>query len=159
MFDTSTKLPFGLEALGVPSAAFILGKTPMFFVSSTIILVTGCVFAMWLGEKITDKGIGNGISILIMVGIIATLPLSFAQELASSSLMLVLIELVIWFVIILLSVLLVMAVRKIRYNTHVELHLVSMRRIYLEQDNLLPLKLKRFWSNAYYLCTSDYVCT
>lgn len=104
---------FGLEALGVPSAAFILGKTPMFFVSSTIILVTGCVFAMWLGEKITDKGIGNGISILIMVGIIATLPLSFAQELASSSLMLVLIELVIWFVIILLSVLLVMAVRKI----------------------------------------------
>ena len=61
----------------------------MFFVSSTIILVTGCVFAMWLGEKITDKGIGNGISILIMVGIIATLPLSFAQELASSSLMLV----------------------------------------------------------------------
>ena len=104
---------FGLEALGVPSAAFILGKTPMFFVSSTIILVTGCVFAMWLGEKITDKGIGNGISILIMVGIIATLPLSFAQELASSSLMLVLIELVIWFVIILLSVLFVMAVRKI----------------------------------------------
>ena len=104
---------FGLEALGVPSAAFILGKTPMFFVSSTIILVTGCVFAMWLGEKITDKGIGNGISILIMVGIIATLPLSFAQELASSSLMLVLIELVIWFVIILLSVLLVLAVRKI----------------------------------------------
>ena len=104
---------FGLEALGVPSAAFILGKTPMFFVSSTIILVTGCVFAMWLGEKITDKGIGNGISILIMVGIIATLPLSFAQELASSSLMLVLIELVIWFVIILLSVLLVIAVRKI----------------------------------------------
>ena len=104
---------FGLEALGVPSAAFILGKTPMFFVSSTIILVTGCVFAMWLGEKITDKGIGNGISILIMVGIIATLPLSFAQEYASSSSMLVLIELVIWFVIILLSVLLVMAVRKI----------------------------------------------
>ncbi|GEQ85650.1 protein translocase subunit SecY [Patiriisocius marinistellae] len=104
---------FGLEALGVPSAAFILGKTPMFFVSSTIILVTGCVFAMWLGEKITDKGIGNGISILIMVGIIATLPLSFAQEVVSSSIMLVLIELVIWFVIILLSVLLVMAVRKI----------------------------------------------
>ena len=104
---------FGLEALGVPAEAFILGKTPMFFISSTIILVTGCVFAMWLGEKITDKGIGNGISILIMVGIIATLPLSFAQELASSSVMLVLIELVIWFVIILLSVLLVMAVRKI----------------------------------------------
>ena len=41
-----------------------------FVVSSVIILVTGCVFAMWLGEKITDKGIGNGISLLITVGII-----------------------------------------------------------------------------------------
>ena len=104
---------FGLEALGVPTEAFILGKTTIFYVSSTIILVTGCVFAMWLGEKITDKGIGNGISILIMVGIIATLPRSFAQELDSSSSMLVLIELVIWFAIILASIMLVMAVRKI----------------------------------------------
>jgi len=110
---------FGLEALGVPSEAFILGKDTMFFVSSTIILVTGCVFAMWLGEKITDKGIGNGISILIMVGIIATLPLSFAQEFASrvlesnGGLIMILIELVIWFVIILASVMLVMATRKI----------------------------------------------
>jgi len=110
---------FGLEALGVPSEAFILGKDIMFFVSSTIILVTGCVFAMWLGEKITDKGIGNGISILIMVGIIATLPLSFAQEFASrvlesnGGLIMILIELVIWFVIILASVMLVMATRKI----------------------------------------------
>jgi len=104
---------FGLEALGVPADAFILGKDMLFYVSSTIILVTGCIFAMWLGEKITDKGIGNGISILIMVGIIATLPQSFAQEIASSSIMFVLIELVIWFVIILACVMLVMAVRKI----------------------------------------------
>jgi preprotein translocase subunit SecY len=103
----------GLGAMGVPAEAFILGQSFLFYFSSVIILVTGCVFAMWLGEKITDKGIGNGISILIMVGIIATLPQSFAQELASSSMMLVLIEMVIWFVIILLSVLLVMAVRKI----------------------------------------------
>ncbi|MBX2828501.1 MAG: preprotein translocase subunit SecY [Flavobacteriaceae bacterium] len=103
----------GIQYLGVPPEAFVLGLTPTFYVSSIIILVTGCIFAMWLGEKITDKGIGNGISILIMVGIIAILPQSFAQELASNSFMLVLIELVIWFVIILLSVLLVLAVRKI----------------------------------------------
>ena len=52
--------------------------------SSVIILVTaGTIFAMWLGEKITDKGIGNGISLLIMVGIIANLPLSFTQEFVS----------------------------------------------------------------------------
>merc|ERR1712194_406573 len=109
----------GLPALGVPVEAFIIGQTTMFYVSSTIILVTGCVFAMWLGEKITDKGIGNGISILIMVGIIARLPQSFAQEFASrvmesnGGLIMILIELVIWFVIILLSIMLVMAMRKI----------------------------------------------
>jgi preprotein translocase subunit SecY len=109
----------GLPALGVPAEAYILGQTPMFYISSVIILVTGCVFAMWLGEKITDKGIGNGISILIMVGIIARLPQSFTQEFASrvlesnGGLIMILIELVIWFIIILASVMLVMAVRKI----------------------------------------------
>jgi preprotein translocase subunit SecY len=46
-------------------------------------LVTGTIFAMWLGEKITDKGIGNGISLLIMVGIIARLPQAFIQEFSS----------------------------------------------------------------------------
>ena len=55
----------------------------IFYFSSVIILVTGCVFAMWLGEKITDKGIGNGISLLIMVGIIATMPQSFMLNAAS----------------------------------------------------------------------------
>lgn len=108
----------GLPAMGVPAEAFIFGQTTMFFISSTIILVTGCVFAMWLGEKITDKGIGNGISILILVGIIANLPQAFTQELASrfenqGGMIMILIELAIWFVIILASIMLVMAVRKI----------------------------------------------
>jgi preprotein translocase subunit SecY len=91
----------------------------MFIISSVIILVTGTIFAMWLGEKITDKGIGNGISLLIMVGIIANLPLSFTQEFISrvsennGGLMLILIELVLWIVIILLSILLTLAVRRI----------------------------------------------
>ena len=110
---------YGLSALGVPDSAFILGRGPLFMISSVIILVTGTIFAMWLGEKITDKGIGNGISILIMVGIIANLPLSFTQEFVSrvsennGGLVMILIELVIWVVIILLSILLVMAVRQI----------------------------------------------
>src|SRR5690554_7320373 len=109
----------GLPAMGVPAEVFIMGQSVMFYVSSVIILVTGTIFAMWLGEKITDKGVGNGISILIMVGIIATLPQSFAQEFVSrvvesnGGLIMILIKLVIWFVIILLSVMLVMAVRKI----------------------------------------------
>ena len=110
---------YGLSALGVPDSAFVLGRGPLFMFSSVIILVTGTIFAMWLGEKITDKGIGNGISILIMVGIIANLPLSFTQEFVSrvsennGGLMMILIELVIWVIIILLSILLVMAVRQI----------------------------------------------
>ncbi|HZH69308.1 MAG TPA: preprotein translocase subunit SecY [Flavobacteriaceae bacterium] len=103
----------------LPPEAFILPSSTAFIASSVVILTTGCIFAMWLGEKITDKGIGNGISILIMVGIIATLPQSFVQEFVSrvvesnGGLIFILIELVIWFVIILLSVLLVMAVRQI----------------------------------------------
>ena len=110
---------YGLSALGVPDSAFVIGRGPLFMISSVIILVTGTIFAMWLGEKITDKGIGNGISLLIMVGIIANLPLSFTQEFVSrvsennGGLMMILIELVLWVVIILLSVLLVMAVRQI----------------------------------------------
>ena len=109
-----------LPSLGIPQDAFLLGMGGLFYFSSIIILVTGCIFAMWLGEKITDKGIGNGISLLIMVGIIATMPQSFVLNFSSrlegggnGGLMMVLIELVIWFVIILASVMLVMAVRKI----------------------------------------------
>ena len=108
-----------LPALGIPQDAFLLGQGGMFYFSSIIILVTGCIFAMWLGEKITDKGIGNGISLLIMVGIIATMPQSFVQEWVSrvtesnGGLIMISIELVIWVAIILASVMLVMAVRKI----------------------------------------------
>lgn len=110
---------YGLGALGVPDSAFILGKGLNFIVPSVIILVTGCVFAMWLGEKITDKGIGNGISLLIMIGIIATMPQSFVQEFiarttnSTGGLMFILIEVIIWFLVILASVLLVMAIRQI----------------------------------------------
>lgn len=109
---------YGLEAFGVRDTAFLLGKGLDFMVPAVIILVTGCVFAMWLGEKITDKGIGNGISLLIMIGIIATMPQSFVQEAVSrwtgvGGPMLVLVEVIIWFLIILACVLLVMATRQI----------------------------------------------
>ena len=92
----------------------------MFWFSSMILLMAGTVFAMWLGERITDKGIGNGISLLIMIGIIARFPSSFAQELASKTanggaggIMMILLEIVVWFLVILASVLLVTAVRRI----------------------------------------------
>jgi preprotein translocase subunit SecY len=72
-----------------------------FLFSSVIILVTGTIFAMWLGEKITDKGIGNGISLLIMVGILARFPQAFIQEFTTrvtnnGGPMLLVIEIIIW---------------------------------------------------------------
>jgi len=104
----------------LPKAAFLLGSDSFAFLfSSVIILVTGTIFAMWLGEKITDKGIGNGISLLIMVGILARLPQAFIQEFTTrvtnnnGGPMLLVIEIIVWLLVIISCVLLVMAVRKI----------------------------------------------
>ena len=59
----------------LPDAAFVLGPSSILFtVTATIVMIAGTMFVMWLGEKITDKGIGNGVSLIIMVGIIARLP-------------------------------------------------------------------------------------
>ena len=55
----------------------------IFYASSTIILAAGSMFVLWLGERITDKGVGNGVSLIIMIGIIARLPQAFAQEFVS----------------------------------------------------------------------------
>ena len=109
---------YGINRLGVPDSAFLLGKGLNFIVPAVLILVTGTIFAMWLGEKITDKGIGNGISLLIMVGIIARLPRAFLSETASrltgnGGPLLILIEIMLWFVIILLCIYLIKAVRQI----------------------------------------------
>jgi preprotein translocase subunit SecY len=104
----------------LPSNAFLLGFDSFSFLfSSVLILTTGTVFAMWLGEKITDKGIGNGISLLIMVGIIARLPQALFQEFTSKVTnnnggpMLLVIEIIVWLLVIIACILLVMAVRKI----------------------------------------------
>src|SRR5450759_3437237 len=63
----------------LPTSAFIIPGT-FFQVSSVIILTAGTMFVMWLGEKITDKGIGNGISLIIMIGIVARMPANFVFE-------------------------------------------------------------------------------
>jgi len=89
----------------------------IFWISNILILTTGTVFAMWLGEKITDKGVGNGVSILIMVGIISRLPgaiaFEFNSQLESSGLIMFILELAILFSIIIFTVLIVQGVRKI----------------------------------------------
>lgn len=105
----------------LPPDAFLLGfNSFQFLFSAVLILVTGTIFAMWLGEKITDKGIGNGISLLIMVGIIARMPQAFMQEIgsrtsqANGGVLMIVIEIIIWLLVIVACILLVMAVRKIQ---------------------------------------------
>ena len=138
---------YSLGALGVPESAFIMGKGVGFIVPSVIILVTGCVFAMWLGEKITDRGIGNGISLLITVGIIASLPQSFVQEFTSrvfesnGGLILILIELVVWVIVIGLCVLLVLAVRQIPVQYARRTRSGSLDRNQASSRQYIPLRL------------------
>jgi preprotein translocase subunit SecY len=102
----------------IPANA-ILDPGVMFWVTSLFLLVAGTMFIMWLGERITDKGIGNGISLIIMIGIIANLPVSFVQEFVSrlenqgGGLVILLVELVFLFLIIVISILLVQGTRKI----------------------------------------------
>lgn len=109
----------------LPGEAFLSNVNPglispfAFQFLSVVILVSGTIFAMWLGEKITDKGIGNGISLLIMVGIIARMPQAFIQEFSTrvtnnnGGPMLLVFEVIIWLLVIVACILLVMAVRKI----------------------------------------------
>ena len=91
----------------------------LFMITSTIILAAGSMFILWLGERITDKGIGNGISFIILIGIIARLPQSLFQELISrmtdktGGLVMFLIEIVFLLLVIAAAILLVQGTRKI----------------------------------------------
>ena len=91
----------------------------LFMITSTIILAAGSMFILWLGERITDKGIGNGISLIIMIGIIARLPQSLFQELISrmtdktGGLVMFLIEIMVLLLVIAAAILLVQGTRKI----------------------------------------------
>lgn len=102
----------------LPPEAFAVSGW-MFTLTSTIILTAGSMFIMWLGERITDKGIGNGISLIIMIGIIARLPFAVFAEFVSrieqqgGGLVMMLIEFVLLWVVFMGSILLVQGTRKI----------------------------------------------
>ncbi len=103
----------------LPPEAFVLSG-PFFWISSVIILISGTMFVMWLGERITDKGIGNGISLIIMVGIIAQLPFALFAEFfskleqqAGGGLIMFIVEMVILFFIFMGVILLVQGTRRI----------------------------------------------
>ena len=102
----------------LPERAFVMGAF-YFNVSSTIVMAAGSMFIMWLGERITDKGIGNGISMIIMIGIIARLPHAVVQEFASrlaeqgKGFIMIIIEMVLFLVVIAATILLVQGTRKV----------------------------------------------
>ena len=102
----------------LPETAFLLSPG-IFWLSSIVILVTGTMFVMWLGEKITDRGIGNGISLLIMIGIIASFPQSLTQEFVSAlsstggGLVVFIVEMLILLIVITITILLVQGTRRI----------------------------------------------
>ncbi len=97
----------------------VTNPAAFFWISNTIILIAGTLFVMWLGERITDKGIGNGISLIIMIGIIANLPFALFAEFFSrleqkgGGLVFFLIEIVILVFVILLTILLVQGTRRV----------------------------------------------
>jgi preprotein translocase subunit SecY len=102
----------------IPGSAFIIPGT-FFTVSSVIILTAGTMFVMWLGERITDRGIGNGISLIIMIGIIARLPFALMAEFGArleqqgGGLVAFLAEILVLFVVFMVSILLVQGTRRI----------------------------------------------
>ena len=99
--------------------AFVYGSTPMFYAYATAILIAGTMFVMWLGEKITDKGIGNGVSLIIMIGIVARLPHALLAEVnarlgtSTGSIIMIIVELVLLFLVFLATIAVVQAVRKV----------------------------------------------
>jgi preprotein translocase subunit SecY len=91
-----------------------------FMIPATIILAAGSMFILWLGERITDKGVGNGISLIIMIGIIARLPQAFIQEVGSrftaitgGGLVMFIAEILILYAVVCAAILLVQGVRKV----------------------------------------------
>ena len=91
--------------LGIPGG--------MFIVPAVIVLIAGTMFIMWLGEKITDRGIGNGVSLIIMIGIVARLPQALFAEATNSNIILFIVELIFLALVFMLAIAVVQAVRRI----------------------------------------------
>lgn len=119
----------------------IINNTFFFKLTSVVILTSGTIFCMWLGEKITDKGIGNGISMLIMIGIISRFPGSLAAEAITrgmSEMLLFILELVALFFVVLVTVALVQAVRRVPVQYAKQ---VVGNKVYGGQRQYIPLKV------------------
>ena len=110
--------PAYLKTMVMRGDVIAMGEST-FIYTSTLILIAGTMFIMWLGEKITDRGIGNGISLIIMIGIVARLPQAFLQEFmfklegSAGSIIMLIVEIVLLALVFMLAIAIVQAVRKI----------------------------------------------
>ncbi len=99
--------------------AFVYGGTFAFFAYATVILIAGTMFTMWLGERITDKGIGNGVSMIIMIGIVARLPQAMLAEFSArintstGSMLMFFVEIALLALVFMVSIAVIQAVRKV----------------------------------------------
>lgn len=127
-------------AATIPAEAILIDK--MFFtIASVIIITSGTIFCMWLGEKITDKGIGNGVSMLIMIGIIARFPQALYQEAVTrgmSGALIFIFEIVALFFVVMGVVMLTQAVRQIPVQYAKQ---VVGNKVYGGQRQYIPLKV------------------
>ena len=119
LFQAPTYL-INLKAQTAGSGAFLVGDGFGFMFASTIILAAGSMFVLWLGERITDKGIGNGVSIIIMIGIIARMPSAIIEEFttalsgaAGGGVIFFIIEMIALLFVMMLAIMLVKAIRKV----------------------------------------------
>lgn len=158
----------GYLSTAIPSDAIAVSKS--FFISTSMVIITaGAMFCVWLGEKITDRGIGNGISMLIMVNIVSSLPGAIIAEVVdkgSDGLLLIVIEMTVLFFIMLLVIMFTQATRKvpIQYakqiaggaglkggqRQYLPLKLNSsgvMPIIFANALMLLPILFSSFWSD------------
>jgi len=125
----------------IPAEAIVMGNKVLFTFSSIIILTSGTIFCMWLGERITDKGIGNGISMLIMIGIISRFPASLVQEAVTrgmSEALFFLLEIIGLFFVVMAVVLLTQGVRRIPVQYAKQ---VVGNKVYGGQRQYIPLKV------------------
>ncbi len=128
-----------LYASSIPGA-LPAEQSTLWWVTSVSVMVAGSMFAVWLGERITDKGIGNGVSLLITVGILSRLPSSFLSEVASTSPLKVVLEVLVFMLIVLGTILIVQGVRKVPLNT--AKRVVGARSVDDQgARNYLPLKV------------------
>ena len=133
----------GYLSTTIPDAALLIDRS-LFTPTAMIILTAGTVFCMWLGEKITEKGIGNGISMLIMIGIISRLPASLIQEsarLGLSGALIIVIELVILFLVVMGTVALTQAVRQVPVQYAKQMMGKSGKRMMTGPQSFIPLKV------------------